>query len=171
MQCERAILLALGAVLCAPPAFAAELPTRKPGLWEVKMISDNRAALVVQQCVDEATDQMLLQSAGPISVAACTKRDVQKSSDAFTVDSTCTVGGKPATAHAVISGSLDSLYTMNVTTKGEDVQAGLSMTLTGQWAGPCPSGQKPGDVIMPGGVKVNIPELQKRAPAPSGMFR
>jgi hypothetical protein len=171
MRFSRVALLMSAIVLCVPPAVAAELPTRKPGLWEVKMISDNRAPLIVQQCVDEATDQMLLQSAGPISVAACTKRDVQQSADGLTVDSTCKVDGKPATARAVITGSLDSAYTMNVTSTGEGVQAGLTMTLTGKWIGPCPSDQKPGDVIMPGGVKVNIPEMQKRAPAPTGMFR
>jgi hypothetical protein len=158
-------------MLCALPAIAADSPTRKPGLWEVKMISDNHAPLIVQQCVDEATDQMLLQSAGPISVAACTKRDVQQSADALTIDSACVVDGKPATAHAVITGSLDNAYTMNVTSRGEGVQAGLNMTLTGKWIGACPSDQKPGDVTMPGGAKVNIPELQKRAPAPTGMFR
>jgi len=171
MRRVGAALLILAVVLCALPARAADLPTRKPGQWEVKMVSDDRAPLIVQQCVDEATDQMLLQSAGPISAAACTKRDVLRSTDTLTIDSTCQVDGKSAIAHAVITGSLDNAYSMNVTSKGEGVQAGLNMTLSGKWIGPCPSGQKPGDVIMPGGIKVNIPELQKRAPAPTGVFR
>jgi hypothetical protein len=40
------------------------------------------------------------------------------------------------------------------------------MTMDAKWLGACAAGQQPGDVIMAGGVKVNIPELQKRALAP-----
>jgi hypothetical protein len=170
MRSDIAALLAL--VLGTPPyAAAAELPSRKPGLWEVKMSLDGRAGPTVQQCVDAATDPLLLQSAGPISAAACAKRDVQRSADSLIIDSACTVDGKPATAHAVIAGSFDGAYTMTITSKGEGLQAGLNMTLTGKWLGPCPSGQTPGDVTMPNGVTVNIPELQKRARQPSNVFR
>jgi hypothetical protein len=160
-HCWIASLIAMSAVL---PAAADEMPTRKPGLWEVTMSSNGRTNLVVQQCVDRSTDQALLQSAGPISVAACAKRDVQQSGNTLTIDSTCTVDGKPATSHAVVTGSFDSAYTMDITAKGEGLQSGLNMTLTGKWMGACLAGQQPGDVIMPGGIKVNIPELQKRAP-------
>jgi len=166
----------LAAVIGIPPAAAAELPSRKPGLWEVKMVADNRGpGLVVQQCVDEATDQMLQSSAGPISVAACTRRDAQNVGDTVIIDSTCAVGGKPATAHAIITGSFDSSYTMTVTAKGEALQAGINMTVTGRWLGACQAGQKPGDVVMPNGVKLNVPEMQKqpqkRFPLPGDLPR
>jgi hypothetical protein len=165
MRSFRAALLA--AVIGIPPTAAAELPTRKPGLWEVKTVADNRGSgLVVQQCVDAATDQILQSSSGPISPAACTKRDVRKSGDSWVIDSTCTVGGKSATSHVVITGNLDSDYTMTVTATGEAFPAVLNLTLTGRWLGACGADQRPGDVIMPGGQKVNIPELQKRRPSP-----
>jgi Protein of unknown function (DUF3617) len=164
MRYCRAISLAM--VLCGLPAFAADMPSRKPGLWDVKMSVDGRNGLTVQQCVDEATDQMLLQSSGPISAAVCSKRDVQRTADSLIIDSSCKVDGKPATSHAVVTGSLDDSYTMTVTSTGEGLPAGLNMTLTGKWLGPCPSGQKPGDVTMPGGIRVNIPELQKHVPQP-----
>ena len=76
-----------------------------------------------------------------------------------------TLNGKPASARAVVSGSFDSAYTMAVTAEGDDLPA-TRMTMNGKWLGACTSGQQPGDVIMAGGVKVNIPELQKRALAP-----
>jgi hypothetical protein len=83
------------------------------------------------------------------------------------IDSTCTVGGKPATFHAAITGSFDSAYAMTVTAKGEGLPAGmLNMTLTASWLGARQPGQKSGDVVMLGGKKVDIPELQKRVPSP-----
>jgi hypothetical protein len=36
------------------------------------------------------------------------------------------------------------------------------MTIEGKWLSACVAGQQAGDVIMANGVKVNIPELQKR---------
>ena len=170
MQRFGAALLATA--LGAFTAAATDLPARKPGLWEVKTITDNRGAgLVVRQCIDAATDQLLLSGTGPISAAFCSKRDVQKSGNTLVMDSTCTVGGKPASSHAVVTGSFDSAYTMNVTAQGDELKAGLSMTLTGQWLGPCEGGQRPGDVIMPGGIKVNILDLQSRMPPPGGVPR
>src|SRR5712691_903057 len=101
-----AFLVLIGAM----PALAAELPTRKAGLWEVKMSFENRnaPAQTIQQCIDASTDRMMQSSAGPYAQDVCSKRDVQRTANGITVDSTCTVGGKTATSHAVVTGSFDS---------------------------------------------------------------
>jgi Protein of unknown function (DUF3617) len=159
--CSSAALL-----LAATQASAADAPARKPGLWEVKTtIQDSGRAVTVQQCIDAATDQMLQSSTGPFSAPLCASREVQKSEGGMTIDSKCSFNGKPASAHAVVSGSFDSAYTMAVTAEGDDLPA-TKMTMDGKWLGACAADQQPGDVIMAGGVKVNIPELQKRALAP-----
>jgi hypothetical protein len=145
---------------------AADLPARKPGLWEVKTTIDGHGrAVTVQQCIDAATDQMLQSSAGPFSAPACPEREVKKSDNGVTIDSHCNFNGKPASAHAAVTGSFDSAYTMTVTSEGADLPA-MTMTSEGKWLGACAAGQQPGDVVMANGVKVNIPELQKRALAP-----
>lgn len=151
----------------AAPAVAAELPSRKPGLWQVKTSIDNNApARVVQQCIDAATDQMLQSSAGPFASSACPERDVKRSAASMTIDSACTVGGKPATAHSVVTGSFDSEYTMTVTSQSEDMPGGkLTMTMEARWLGPCAADQQPGDIVMANGVKINILEVQKRSRA------
>jgi Protein of unknown function (DUF3617) len=168
----RGIVAACGLVLigiAATSAGAAELPARKPGLWEVKMSFANRGGQTVQQCVDAATDQMLASLSGPFDQALCAKRDVQRSADRTVIDSTCRVAGKTATAHAVITGSFDSAYSMTVTAHSDALPGGtVNMTLDGKWLGACMSGQKPGDVIMPGGIKVNIRDLQKLGIRPPG---
>ena len=153
-------------LLLAAPAVAADAAARKPGLWEVRTSIDDRGrAVTVQQCIDASTDQMLQSSAGPFSAPVCSARQVKTSEGGMTIDTQCRFNGKPARAHAVVSGSFDSAYTMTVTAEGDDLPA-TKMTMDAKWLGACAAGQQPGDVIMAGGVKVNIPELQKRALAP-----
>jgi Protein of unknown function (DUF3617) len=153
------------ALICTTAAPAADLPSRKPGLWQVKTIGDGNAPeQLIQQCIDAATDQMMQSSAGPFSPAACPGRDVQRSENSFTIDSTCTVGGKAATAHSVVTGSFDSAYTMTVTAQSEQIPAGkMVMTMEAKWLGPCAADQKPGDIVMSNGMKINVPEMQKRS--------
>jgi hypothetical protein len=78
-------------LFCAMPALAAELPSRKPGLWQVKTSigGSNVPAPVIKQCIDATTDQMMQSSAGPSAPAACPERDVQRSENSITIDSTC----------------------------------------------------------------------------------
>jgi hypothetical protein len=162
-------LISLLVLTCATPAAAAELPSRKPGLWQVKTSIDNNKApgRAIQQCIDTATDQMMQSSAGPFAPAACPQRDVQVSENSITIDSTCTIGGKAATAHSVVTGSLDSAYMMTVAAQSEDIPGGkMIMTMEGQWLGPCTAEQKPGDIILANGMKMNLPELQKRSASP-----
>jgi Protein of unknown function (DUF3617) len=157
-------------LLVMMPAHAAELPSRKSGLWQVKTSigGSNVPAPVIKQCIDAATDQMMQSSAGPFAPAVCPDRDVQRSENSITIDSTCMLDGKPATAHSVITGSFDSAYTMTVTSQRPDIADGkMTMTMDAKWLGPCAADQKPGDIIMSNGMKINIPETEKRSIAPA----
>ena len=152
----------------AAHASADDAPARKAGLWKIKTTIEGRGRTVtVQQCIDASTDQMLQSSTGPLAAQACPTREVKKSDTGLTIVSRCNFNGKPASASAVVSGSFDSAYTMTVTAEGSDLPA-TRMTMEGKWLGACTADQKPGDVIMSNGVKVNVPELQKRALAPAG---
>jgi hypothetical protein len=153
-------------LLFATHAAANDAPARKPGLWEIKTTIEGRGhAITVKQCIDAATDQMLQSSTGPLAAQACPSREVKKSDAGVTIQSHCSFNGKPASASAVVTGSFDSAYTMTVTADGRDLPA-TKMTMEGKWLGACAADQKPGDVVMSNGVKVNVPELQKRALAP-----
>ena len=75
-------------------ALAADLPPRKPGLWEIKMAFEGRpGAQSIKQCVDPETDAIMQSSATNIG-SQCSKRDVVKSGDTMTIDSVC---ASPAT--------------------------------------------------------------------------
>jgi len=161
----KAFFLAImvSALIASAAARADELPARKPGLWEVTTSTgDSGRSLTVQQCIDAASDQLLQSSAGPFSSDLCRSREVRKSDGLMTIDSHCTVGGKEGGAHAVVSGSFDSGYTMTVISEGGGLPAS-KMNIEGKWLGACAAGQEPGDVMMPNGAKLNILELLKRA--------
>jgi hypothetical protein len=90
-----------------------------------------------------------------------------KGRDSITIDSICTVDGKAATAHAVVTGSFDSAYALTVTSQSEGTPGGkMTMTIVAEWLGPCIADQKPGDMIMANGKKANILDLQKRGTSP-----
>src|SRR6516225_3490068 len=157
----RRIVLSSALLLAnAVPALSSELPSRKPGLWEVKTSIENvnAPARVIRQCIDAATDQMLQSIAGPFNPASCPERNVQSSADSTTIDFKCTVGGKPATAHSLITGSLDRAYTRTVTAQGDkSVVGSMTMTMEGKWLGACAADQRPGDIVLGNGVKINVP--------------
>jgi hypothetical protein len=140
---------------------AAELPTRKAGLWEIKTTAAAGRSFQIQQCVDAKTDQAMQAHVGSMPQRDCSKRDVQKSGDTTTIDSVCTVAGKTLTAHVVITGSFDSGYTMVITSQSDALPAPRTTTMSAKWLGPCAADQKPGDMIMPNGTRMNILNMPK----------
>jgi hypothetical protein len=146
---------------------AAELPTRRPGLWEIRMVdaATKAAGLTMQQCTDPATDKDLTSNLSPMAKQTCTKSDVRKTAAGYMADAVCTVNGMSMTSHSDVSGDFNSAYTVKVTSKAEGTPSGVpretTMTIEARWLGPCKPDQKPGDIVMPGGFKVNITEMRK----------
>jgi Protein of unknown function (DUF3617) len=182
----HAPFIAAGLVL-ASAASAAELPSRKPGLWDMTMTFEGRSVppQAMQHCVDASTDKLMTANFGNVTHEACAKRDIQNSGSTITVDSVCKFGAMTITSHAVVTGSFDSAYTIKVTSKREgapppppgapavSAPSGEStMAIAAKWLGPCKADQKPGDMIMSNGMKVNIndmptaPGMAPRGPAP-----
>ena len=157
-----ALLLVLAG---AAPASAAELPARKAGLWEMKTTVTSGQVISMQQCVDAKSDEAMQANSAANAQHDCSKRDVQKSGNTITIDSVCTMAGKSRTAHTVITGSFDSGYTMAVTSQAESAPA-RTITIEAKWLGPCAADQKPGDMIMPNGTKMNVLEMQKGTGSP-----
>jgi Protein of unknown function (DUF3617) len=143
-------------IISATSAIAAELPTRKAGLWDMKITTSAGQSVEMQQCTDPTIDEAMQTRSGTGPHGDCPKRDVQRSGSNTTIDSVCTLAGKTLTSHVVVTGSFDSDYTMTVTSQGEAVPAGRTTIISARWLGPCAADQRPGDVIMPNGMKMNI---------------
>ena len=159
----------------ASTALAVELPLRKAGLWEMKMVRTGGSApdMTMQHCTDAATDKQMSTSFSP-GKETCSKQDIQKTATGYVSDSVCGVGGMTITSHAEITGDFNSAYTVKVTSKTEGGPSGVprdsTTTIESKWLGACKADQKPGDIVMPGGMKMNIGDLDKlKAMLPKGM--
>ena len=73
--------------------------------------------------------------------------------------------GKPKTAHTVITGNFDSGYAMTITSQTDG--GPRTINIDAKWLGPCAADQKPGDTIMPNGVKMNVLDMKKGTPPPA----
>ena len=79
-------------------------------------------------------------------------------------DSVCGVAGVNVTSHSEITGDFNSAYTVKSTSHSEGGTSGAhdaTMIIEAKWLGACKSDQKPGDIIMPGGMKMNIKDMEK----------
>jgi hypothetical protein len=157
-----ACLLALSSA-----ARAAELPTRKAGLWEMKITKVGGAVpeMTMQHCTDANTDKDMTNSVSPIAKQICTKQDIVKTATGFVSDSVCSVAGVSMTTHAEIVGDFNSAYSVTSTTHSDKGPTGKPLDATtaiaAKWLGDCQPGQKPGDILMPGGFKLNVKDAEK----------
>jgi len=161
------VAVALLAACAAPDAGAVELPTRKAGLWELKTMRVGSSApdMTMQHCTDASTDREMATSFSPASKELCSKQDLQKTATGYVTDSVCTVAGLTITSHAEITGDFNSAYTVKSTSHSQGGPAAVprdsTTTIEAKWLGACKSDQKPGDVVMPGGIKINLKDMER----------
>ena len=160
--------LAMGllALLPAYQACADEIPIRKAGLWEMKVLRNGSPMpqMTMQQCTDESTDKEMSTAFTPMSKEICSKKDIQKTATGYVSDSVCGVAGVSVASHSEIIGDFNSAYTVKTTTHSDRGPAGLhdvTMAIEAKWLGACKPDQKPGDIVMPGGFKLNIKDAEK----------
>ena len=162
-------LLSLSAaVLLAPvSAGAVELPVRKAGLWEMKVQNAGapKPEMTMQQCTDETTDKEMSTSFSPMAKDICSKQDIQKTATGYVSDSVCGIAGMTIKSHAEINGDFNSAYTVKSTSHSEGGPGGgardSTTTIEAKWLGACKPDQKAGDILMPGGMKINIKDMEK----------
>ncbi len=149
------------------PAAAEELPVRKAGLWELKIVKTGSQLpdLTMQHCTDPTTDKEMSDSVSPLAKQICSKRDIQKTATGYVSDSVCTVAGVSMTTHADIVGDFNSAYTVTSTSHSDKGPTGKPLDTTtkieAKYVGACKPDQKPGDIVMPGGFKLNVKDAEK----------
>jgi hypothetical protein len=153
------------ALLSAQHARADELPLRKPGLWEMKIVKTGSLVpnMTMQHCTDASTDKDMANTVSPVAKQICTKQEVQKTATGYIADSVCSVAGVSMTSHSDITGDFDSAYTLVTTSHLDKGPSAIRDTtrIEAKWLGDCKAGQKPGDVVMPGGFKLNVKDAEK----------
>jgi Protein of unknown function (DUF3617) len=166
---RRLVFVCLGCCLWswlpAPSAAADQLPVRKPGLWEMKVVKTGSSLpdMTMQHCTDETTDKDMSNMASPLAKQSCSRQDIQKTATGYVGDSVCTMAGVSMTSHSEIIGDFNSSYTVKTTAHIERAGKPLDTvtTIEAKWLGACKADQKPGDIVMPGGFKMNIKDAEK----------
>ncbi|MFB6415019.1 MULTISPECIES: DUF3617 domain-containing protein [Bradyrhizobium] len=165
-------LALLGSVAClafsAAGASADDLPVRKAGLWEMKLVTSGSPVpeMTMQHCTDETVDKEMSNNVSPMAKQVCAKQEIKKTATGYVSDSECNVAGVNTTSHAEITGDFNSAYTVKTSSHAKGGIAGTAgrdstMTLQAKWLGACKPDQKPGDIVMPGGFKMNVRDMDK----------
>ncbi len=87
----------------AGPAFALDMPARKPGLWEIHSgdASGKTPAATMQQCIDAASDKAMQDCAQGMAQSlgkdACSQDVRAQNGSQITIDSVCKIGTTTAT--------------------------------------------------------------------------
>ena len=161
------LAVCLSPLLPVRDARAVEMPIRKAGLWEMKVVRTGSATpeMTMQHCTDEATDKEMSTAFAPMSKEVCSKRDVEKTATGYVSDSVCNVGAMSITSHSDIVGDFSSAYTVKSSSHHEGGPASVprdsTTTVEAKWLGACKPDQKPGDIVMPGGMKMNVKDMEK----------
>ena len=170
------LLLATGAALAGPT-----FPPRKAGLWEMRIsMADPKAAgkeggvfggdgMVMQHCVDAATDKAMQEMGDqPVMNRKFCKEEMRNEAGKLLVhQSVCKGSTGTVTTRVVISGDFDTQYRVQSNTTTEPPQKGKpseDMVMNAKWKGACAAGQRPGDMVMPGGMKMNIMDAMAARP-------
>jgi Protein of unknown function (DUF3617) len=162
------LALCLQAAVPAGSAQADELPIRKAGLWEIKMVrtGSQLPEMTMQHCTDSTTDRDMNNMVSPMAKQICSKQDIQKTATGYVSESLCSVGGVSIASHSEINGDFNSAYTVTTTSHSDLGSKGAPRdTVTkieAKWVGACKPDQKPGDIVMPGGgFKLNVKDVDK----------
>jgi hypothetical protein len=164
-------LAALAALTLPAGAQEIEFPARKAGQWEITMTSETPGGMpnqTIKACIDATTDKQMMEAGFSMSKSMCSRQEMKQEGDAYVIDSTCQIGPMTSTSHIVITGDFQSAYTVKMTSEmtGAALVPGMpgtnNMTQEARWiSDACTDGMAPGDMLMPGGMKVNVNEMMK----------
>ena len=146
---------------------AADLPKRKSGLWEITTTSSTRAkaapgGMTMSMCTDEKSDANWLQMGQQSVQSKCSKQETTVERDRVLFSSVCNFGKTTATTKGVASGDFNKEYKVETNSTYDPPLSGMkeaSNTIVAKWLGPCKAGQKPGDMIMPNGMTMNMNDM------------
>ena len=147
------------------PQSAAQVPHRKAGLWRQIMTMEgvDQAMPATEICLDDASQAKLSMMGQEMSKAHCDPPQFNRNLDgSFNFTASCDMGpdGRSTTS-GTFSGDFNSSYKAIIDTKmtgapGAAANGEHHMTITATWVGPCAPDQKPGDMIMANGMKMNM---------------
>lgn len=158
---RHVLMIGLIAALSAGAASAQTYPARKPGLWK-QSVNAGGHAVDSTLCLDAATDRQMSAFGQQMGSQSCTKTTVTPAAGGWNFDSICPIsGGGQIATKGTARGDFNSRYQVKATSVTTGARMAMmngthAVDITATWAGACPAGMVPGDMTMPGGIKVNV---------------
>jgi len=164
--------MAAGLAALLPALASAQLPGahRKPGMWETSMSLSGRQMMTMGMCTDEETERhysVANPQPGGRAGSDCTGMTPTPVPGGYHIEGTCTNAGRKTHMVANIKGDFNNAYVMDINSD-VDGKAQPPVHMDAKWTGACPAGRKPGDMVMPGGMVVNINSVSGRPGARPG---
>jgi hypothetical protein len=156
---------ALALAASAPAAAPVDVPPLRAGLWEATTVSPNRAQPrpgVTRMCLDKHTQRSVLDQLALAMPRMCAKYQYGMRSGRFVTDSSCTLGASTIEGRTETTFFRDTAYHMEVvgrvgpTGRVAEMQKAV---IDGRHVGACPAGMKPGDMVLPNGLTLNVVQL------------
>jgi hypothetical protein len=160
--------LALVALVFNVAAFAAppvEVPPLRAGLWEATAKSADRTAprpAVTRMCLDKHTQRNVLEQLVFAMPRMCSRYEYGMRGGRFVTDSSCTLGASTIEGRTETTFVRDTAYHIEVVGRvgptgrlAEQQRA----TIDGRHVGACPASMRPGDMVLPNGLTLNLVQL------------
>jgi hypothetical protein len=161
----KTTILFAAAILVASAAAADQLPHRKTGLWQITnaMPSSKMPPMSSKLCIGARTEDAMMSKGQAASKKMCSQHSLKMEGNVATMDATCKFGRSTTTTHSTITFSGDAAYRTETHVRYSPPLHGRAesvMTQDARWMGPCPPDMKPGDMIGPNGMKMNMSEAR-----------
>jgi len=158
------------------PVSLNDMPRRKDGLWEQTLATGaGGQAIVTQICTDVTVERKVGMAGQRFDRSKCASYSITRQLNGdYAFSSVCSLGatGGTVTSHGVMHRDGDGAFhvDLDTTTSGAAVaqlNTARKMTLDAKWMGPCPPGQKPGDMVV-NGMKINLLSSPAYGQGPGG---
>jgi len=144
------------------------MPNIREGLWESTVDTDGSGKLQkIKQCFgDHESVKSLFEQNKKMMQGTCGTMNVVATGNKYTSNVSCDLGISKLSIKSVVQGDFQKEYTVTSHTSFNPPmmgQKGNVTTAKASYLGDCPSGIKPGDVVMADGKKINMNEMAEKS--------
>ena len=163
------VAAALAAAVAAPAA-AVDFPTLKNGQWEMTTGASGPGGAPRKStiCLDASTQKAMIDMGMGMQKEMCTRMDMRRDGAKFITDAECKIGNSVIKSHGVMTMTGDTAYRTETAATfdppfAKDMKESKTV-IEGKYLGPCRDGLQPGDMVTDTGQKINVNQMQQRAP-------
>jgi hypothetical protein len=146
---------------------AADIPTLKPGLWEVVRTSTQQPDKkhVTTMCLDAALQSQMQEFGMGVAKDMCSQSDRKIDGNRLLINATCNLGTSTMKSQSVMTFVSGVSYHTEMSATYDPPFMNMSQTkgtMDGKWLGACKPGQQPGDITLEGGQTINLKSMMKK---------